>query len=225
MSLQLQPQTEATQTAGAHSIHKIDSAAIDPLREQLHVQGPLVMYVGNLESYQGIDLLVESFAQVLLQEPTAHLVAIGGNRNDIQKYISQTQQYKIARNVHFVGPRPIAHLKHYLAQADILVSPRTQGSNTPMKLYSYLDSGKALLATNLTTHTQVLETEQYPEMAYLAQPEAADFAAGLLHLIKHPELRERLGQSAQNYIEKEHTYKAFSRKINTLYDWLQQELA
>lgn len=224
MSTQLQTQAEAEQALGTPPVPATNPPAIDPLRELLCIEGALIMYVGNLESYQGIDLLLESFTQVLPAAPTTHLVAIGGNHNDIQKYKAQAKQHQIDQNVHFVGPRPIAHLKHYLAQADILVSPRIQGDNTPMKLYSYLDSGKALLATNLTTHTQVLETDRYPEMAYLAQPEAADFAAGLLHLINHPDLRDRLGQAAQGYIEQEHTYAAFSRKINSLYDWLQQEL-
>lgn len=59
--------------------------------------------------------------------------------------------------MHFLGAQPVALLSAvYLAQADILVSPRSKGSNTPMKLYSYLASGKPILATNLWTHTQVL---------------------------------------------------------------------
>ena len=55
-------------------------------------------------------------------------------------------------------------LASLLAQADVLVSPRTRGNNTPMKIYSYLDAGRAVLATDLPTHTQVLT----PECARLA---------------------------------------------------------
>lgn len=169
-------------------------------------------------------MLLESFIHVLPQAPDAHIVAIGGTPEDIDKYQTLASNYSISANVHFIGPRPIAHLKQYLEKADILVSPRTQGNNTPMKLYSYLDSGKALLATNLTTHTQVLAADQAPEMAYLANPDAHDFGAGLLHLINHPNVRETLGRAAQSYIAREHTYTAFSHKLNTLYDWLTQEL-
>ena len=193
----------------------------EPLKERFYIEGSLLMYVGNLEQYQGIDLLLESFAQVLQVNPTAHLVVIGGNPDDIQRYQAQAAQYKIEANVHFIGPRPIQQLKQYLAQADIVVSPRIQGNNTPMKLYSYLDSGKALLATNLTTHTQVLNEQ----IAWLAEPNAEAFAAGMLHLIAHPELRQDLGVAAQAYIAKNHTYEAFSQKLSTLYDWLQGELS
>jgi len=194
---------------------------IDSLKAQFNIAGELLMYVGNLESYQGIDLLLASFAEALNQAPTARLVAIGGNPSDIQKYQAQAQQLGIGQQVHFIGPRPIAQLKQYLDQADIVVSPRVHGNNTPMKLYSYLDSGKALLATNLTTHTQVL-TDQ---IAWLADPEVSSFAEGIAHLIAHPELRQQLGKAAQAYIAHSHTYEAFSRKLKTLYDWVEDDLS
>ena len=50
-----------------------------PPGERLEYGGPKVMYVGNLESYQGIDLLLEGFALAAQQHPQAHLVVIGGN--------------------------------------------------------------------------------------------------------------------------------------------------
>jgi len=34
--------------------------------------------------------------------------------------------------VHFLGPRPIAALDGLLRRADVLVSPRLKGLNTPM---------------------------------------------------------------------------------------------
>ena len=51
-----------------------------------------------------------------------------------------------------------------LLAADVLVSPRLKGLNTPMKIYSYLDSGSAVLATRLRTHTQVLDDGTGPNL-------------------------------------------------------------
>ena len=51
---------------------------------------------------------------------------------------------------------------------DILVSPRIRGTNTPLKIYSYLRSGKPIVATDLLTHTQVLS----PDVARLVAPDA-----------------------------------------------------
>lgn len=190
------------------------------LRNLCQIHGPLLMYVGNLERYQGIDLLLTSFQLTLSQVNDAHLVIIGGVCEHIEQYQQLSQQLGIHQHVHFIGKRPVEHLAHYLAQADILVSPRTQGSNTPMKLYSYLDSGKALLATNLSTHTQVLNHQ----VAWLAAPNVSEFSQGMVTLIRDETLRHQLGCSAQQLVAQNHTYEAFSTKLTGLYDWLQVKL-
>lgn len=208
--------------------------ATEPLKAQFNIAGALMMYVGNLASYQGIDLLLASFAQALQHQSShqsespsvPHLVIIGGAESDIAKYQQQAQSLEIEPYVHLIGPRPIDQLKHYLAQADIVVSPRTQGTNTPMKLYSYLDSGKALLATDLPTHNQVLKGAAVTTpISVVAKPETQAFSTAMLHLIEHPTERAALGKAAQAYIAKEHTYEAFSRKLTALYDWVENDLS
>ena len=119
------------------------------LKSAYNIAGPLLMYVGNLERYQGIDLLLDSFKLTLAHAAEARLVIIGGASEHITRYRQRARQLGVDMCVYFVGKRPVEDLAYYLAQADILVSPRIQGDNTPMKLYSYLDSGKALLATDL----------------------------------------------------------------------------
>jgi len=192
----------------------------EDLRTQLSIQGQLLMYVGNLESYQGIDLLLQSFALTLEKTDQADLVIIGGEMQDIQKYQEQCRQFGIEQRVHFLGPRPIEYLAVYLAQADILVSPRIKGNNTPMKIYSYLDSGKPLLATDLPTHTQVLDQR----VALLARPAPAQFATGMLHLVQDAGLRAQLGIAGRLLVEEKFTYKAFQKRVNGLFDWLNTEI-
>ena len=190
------------------------------LRSTYEITGPLLMYVGNLERYQGIDLLLNSFKLVVAHTAEARLVIIGGASEHIKYYRQRSRQLGIEAQVHFTGKRPVEDLAHYLSQADILVSPRIQGNNTPMKLYSYLDSGKVLLATDLPTHTQVLN----PQVAWLAAPEPQEFSQGMLQLIQNQALREQLGVEAQALIAKQHTFEAFSDKLTGLYDWLQMQL-
>jgi glycosyltransferase involved in cell wall biosynthesis len=193
----------------------------EELREKISMPGLLVMYVGNLESYQGIDLLLDSFALVLQKTTPADLVIIGGVPKDIGTYQKKARDLAIEHKVHFLGPKPIEHLGGYLAQADIVVSPRLQGENTPMKLYSYLHSGKALLATNLPTHTQVLNSR----VAMLADPAPEAFSEALVTLMCDQRLRSALGQAGQQLIEDCYSYTSFRAKIFGLFDTLEQELA
>ena len=188
----------------------------EDLTLEFGMSGPLLMYVGNLEVYQGIDLLLESFALALDRVDCASLAIIGGKPKDIEKYRAKSQSLGVHENVYFLGPRPVEYLNEYLSQADILVSPRTKGQNTPMKLYSYLHSGKAVLATDLPTHTQVLSRQ----VSMLARPTPEDFSEAMVSLIGDSALRTELGDGGKRLIEERYTYAAFRERLNGLYDWL-----
>jgi glycosyltransferase involved in cell wall biosynthesis len=193
---------------------------VGSLRRELDAASILLMYVGNLEPYQGIDLLLESFALILTQTDQADLVIIGGEAADIQKYRKKAEHLGIERKVHFLGPKPVEDLAGYLLEPDILVAPRIMGKNTPMKIYSYLHSGKPVLATNLPTHTQLLSSD----VAMLADPSPEAFARGMFQLIEDERLRVRLGRAGQRLIEEKYTYPVFREKVNSLYNWLKSEI-
>lgn len=193
----------------------------DDIRKLLsHPNSLIVMYVGNLETYQGIDLLINSFSLAAKATDQADLVIIGGQETDIQSYSNLSKQLAISHRVHFLGPRPVEDLSKYLAQADILVSPRIKGKNTPMKIYSYLGSGKAVLATSLETHTQVL-TDQ---ISVLAEPVPEPFSQGLLTLIQDAELRRALGTAGRELIQANYSFSAFRSRVNNLLDWVQVQI-
>jgi glycosyltransferase involved in cell wall biosynthesis len=180
---------------------------------------PVAMYVGNLEHYQGIGLLLEGFRHALIRVPTAHLVIVGGLTEDIAHYGRRAIQLGIASRVHFLGQRPISELEALFQRADVLVSPRLKGLNTPMKIYSYLDSGTAVLATRLRTHTQVLDDRT----AYLVEPEPEALGDGLAELLSNPVLRERLASQAKAYVQREFTPEAARRKLGSFYTMMESK--
>ncbi len=181
---------------------------------ELNNEQPVVLYVGNLEHYQGIDLLVEAFARVSEHESRPRLVVIGGTPESIEAYQRKAALLGCESTVNFLGPRPVSRLKDYLAAADIVVSPRVKGNNTPMKIYSYLHSGRALLATDLATHRQVLDEE----ISVLAPAEVLGFAEGLRTLLDSPELRKTIGENAQRRAEALYTLSAFETQLTALYN-------
>jgi glycosyltransferase involved in cell wall biosynthesis len=184
----------------------------EDLRGEFGIDGPMAMYIGNLEAYQGIDLMLEAFSRAL-ETVDATLVVIGGKPADIRKYREQARGLGIAGRVRLVGPRPVSRLAEYLQQADVLVSPRTRGNNTPMKIYSYLHSGVALVATDLPTHTQVLNED----IAELAAPDAASFGRAMAGLLENEALRGEKSRRAAEYARREHSFESFRRSVQTLY--------
>jgi glycosyltransferase involved in cell wall biosynthesis len=105
----------------------------------------------------------------------------------------------------FAGERPAAEIPSYLLAADLLVSPRSRGTNTPLKIYQYLRSGKAIVATRLLTHTQVLSDQT----AILTTATPQDFADGILAGLKDPAHAAAVGRRAQELAETKYSYEAY----------------
>jgi len=187
------------------------SGEVEDLRRHLEPGDILALYVGNLERYQGVDLMLEALAK--LESPPLKFVAIGGNAESVADYRARAAALGLSETAIFVGPRPLQQLGRYLEQADVLVSPRLSGHNTPMKLYSYLGAGKAVLATRIRSHTQVLSDDN----ALLVEPTAASLAHGLDALLYSPPLRKRLGRKAGRLAETRYSLTHFRASIASAY--------
>ena len=210
-------------TVTLHDISQLDDPDdSDPerLRQEIDAEGPVFLYVGNLEPYQGIDLLLESFQVAQRREPALTLVIIGGSPEDIDHYRARASELGIKEDTEFLSPRPFEHLGDYLSGADVLVSSRSEGINTPMKIFPYLHSGRPVLATDLRTHNQVLTGDE----AFLAPDDPEGFAEGILELARDPSLRTRLGQNGRAFVERNHTFEAHRERLNEAYDWIEENL-
>jgi spore maturation protein CgeB len=130
-----------------------------------------------------------------------------------------SRELGVAESVTFVGPRPVSELGPLMERADVLVSPRIEGINTPMKIYSYMSSGRALLATDLPTHTQVLNDSR----ACLVSPDAESMAAGITRVSESAEYRERIAAAAKERAQENHTYNEFRDTVHNMYSQFEKE--
>jgi glycosyltransferase involved in cell wall biosynthesis len=166
---------------------------------------PLVLYAGTFEAYQGLDLLFDAMAIVRQTRPDARLILVGGKPEQVRHAVSRAEAVGIAPVTMFLGERPASDIPAYLLAADVLVSPRSRGTNTPLKIYQYLRSGKPIVATRLLTHTQVLSDDT----AILTVPSAADFASGILTAIGDSARSAALGRRAKDLADTKYSYDAY----------------
>ena len=191
-----------------------DSQVPESLRTEFDLTGPLIMYVGNLEHYQGIDLMLAALEQLHARGAYEwSAIIIGGKQEDIAHYRDVAAQRGLDKRVVFSGPRPLGLLSGYLEQADILMSPRSKGVNTPLKVYSYMMAGKALVATDIASHTQVLDES----CAKIVPPEAHAMADALEALLVNREQRRELGRVVRKRALERHSRQAYERILLSAY--------
>jgi glycosyltransferase involved in cell wall biosynthesis len=166
---------------------------------------PLVLYTGTFEAYQGLDLLFASMRTVLAVRPDARLVLAGGRAEQVVAARHEAAAVGIGDAVIFAGQRPAEEIPAFLDAADVLVSPRSLGTNTPLKIYQYLRAGRPIVATRLLTHTQVLDDE----IAFLTEPTPEAFGAGVLAALADPERARAVGARARRLAETKYSYEAY----------------
>jgi glycosyltransferase involved in cell wall biosynthesis len=174
-------------------------------RYGLDASAPVVLYTGTFEAYQGLDLLFAAAPDVLRARPDTRFVLAGGAPAQIAHFKAHAHGLGIDAQVVFTGERPASEIPDLLAAADVLVSPRSRGTNTPLKIYQYLRSGRVIVATRLLTHTQVLDDG----VAILTDATAAAFANGILQAIDDPAAAARIGEAAARLAATKYSYEAY----------------
>jgi len=173
---------------------------------------PVILYAGTFEAYQGIDVLVRAFALVAVKRPDARLWLVGGTEAQVRRARELVTELGLTDACVLTGVVPKAQALRYTADAAILVSPRLHGTNTPLKIYEQLASGKPLVATRIWSHTQVLDEK----VCYLVDPEPQSMADGLLLALADLGRTTERPQNARALYEREYARPVYEGKIRRL---------
>jgi glycosyltransferase involved in cell wall biosynthesis len=173
-----------------------------------------VVYTGGFYVGRGIELL----HRLARQNPEIQFIWAGGTPHSVDEW-QQVLNDEGLDNVCLTGFIDNMNIPLYQAAADILAMPfstmiaGSSGGNSveicsPMKMFDYLASGRAIMASDLPVLHEILHNDN----ALLLPPD--DFEAwykGLARLVADHRLRQALGDKA--------------RKDASQYSWLKRESA
>lgn len=198
----------------------VDDKIIDKLLTRFGINNKKrVVYTGNLESYQGIDLLLDAWALLSHCDTIrnkAVLVIVGGDKKRILQYKKIATKKNISNSIKWVGQRPSKEMAMWMAIADVLVSPRREGENTPLKLYSYMASSRPIVATDIKSHSQVLDDS----VAFLAKPEPMSLGKTIHKSLNDKILSAKKSQKALALSNTKFSYSEFRKKLLCSYEEL-----
>lgn len=172
-----------------------------------------IVYTGNLDPRQGVAELVAALPQVVARHPDAGLLVVGGEPGQIAALQCQAAAQGLADQLVCVGRQPPERMPAYMAVAAVLVSPRLEAFVTPLKVFSYMASGRPIVATDLPTHTAVLDRD----CAILVPPTAEGLAEGIVEALDQPRHATELGQRARRRVLRDHSIDRFRRQIHDVY--------
>ena len=189
--------------------------AVQCLREGLGLSGhgPVVLYSGSFEAYQGLPELIAAVPAVRARVPGVTFVLVGADRANGLVAHAGAEELVASGALRIVDRQPRAEMAAYLALADVLVSPRAYGGNLPLKVFDYLAAGRPIVATDIPTHRTVLSEDR----AVLVAPRTEALAEGILTVLGDPARAARLAAAARRYAQTHLGWTRFVDSVEDLY--------
>lgn len=194
------------------------------LREELGLTGKKVLvYTGNFEPYQGVELMLEGLGRLLAMNPSVsndlRLLIVGGGSKEGDRMRSMRQRardFGVESKTIFTGDRPEGEMGSFMALASGLVSPRMAGAHTPLKVYTYMSAQKPILATRIPAHIGVLSDSN----AYMGEPNPDSLARAMETLLGELDsaAAAKRVEAAKSLVDERFSRRTFVQKLDSLYN-------
>lgn len=173
-------------------------------------EGPMVVFSGNLAEYQGVDLLLQSFARLRSAFPRARLELV--TDSDPSELLRQAAGRGLADAVSSVDA-DYASLPAKLAEAQVLVNPRPHCEGVPQKLLNYMAAGRPIVT--FAGSAALLKHERTGLL--VADGDVHGFADAIARVLRDPDLGQRLGRAARETVVAGHGWSQVAENVEAVY--------
>jgi len=170
-----------------------------------------LIYTGNLDAYQDLELLFQALLRLKQRRQDFQLVI--ASHSDPLPYLKRTAELGVDDVILFITATSFARVAQLLQLSDLAVMPRSSWSGFPIKLVNYMAAGKAVLACQGSAKGLI-----HLENGYIVPNSGVEeFTAALDTLLSDQQLRDRLGRAARQTAIQHHNWARLAREIEAMY--------
>ncbi|MDL1909445.1 glycosyltransferase family 4 protein [Chloroflexi bacterium CFX6] len=179
---------------------------------------PLLVFVGSFYQWHDVVALLKAFALVSKTHSEARLLLVGDGA-ERERMMRISVDLGLEGAAQFTGFVTHAEVVRYVNAADIAVVPvpsmKQEMWLSPMKLFEYMASGKAIVASAMGQIKDVIRDGENG-LLVPAGDEAA-LAGALERLIVDVALRVRLGRQAREDAVKDHSWEGYLSRLEDVF--------
>jgi glycosyltransferase involved in cell wall biosynthesis len=154
----------------------------------------VVVYLGVLSAYQGVDHLLEAVPHVLSCVPQAYFLVMGYPDED--KYRQRAHDLGIADHVNFPGRIDYDQAARYLALGEVAVGPKLSETESNGKLYNYMACALPTAAFDTPPSREILGDLG----VFAPRGDATALANAIVGLLQDPAEAQELGQKLRERV-------------------------
>ncbi len=171
----------------------------------------IIVFLGVLTEYQGVDLLLDAVPAVIRQRPDAHFLVMGFPNE--AHYRSLAAARGIGQAVTFTGRVPYEQAPRWINLGEIAVSPKRSLTEANGKLLNYMACGRPVVASDTPVNREMLGEAG----VYVAVGDAAALAARLVEMLVDPGEARARGAALRVRAEEEFAWPVLIERLEALY--------
>ncbi|MEW6487638.1 MAG: TIGR04063 family PEP-CTERM/XrtA system glycosyltransferase [Thermodesulfobacteriota bacterium] len=188
-------------------------------REKWGLRGrTVVAFLGSFYHFEGLDVLLEAAARLAPEMPELAVLLVGGGETEVLLR-QRAHDLGLGGTIIFAGRVPHAQVPGVYALAEVLAYPRKPMRLTelvtPLKPLEAMAMGKALIASDVGGHRELVTDGETGLLHRAGDPEA--LAAGLGRLVRDAQLRRVLGERGRAWVRRERTWHRNAQAYAALY--------
>jgi glycosyltransferase involved in cell wall biosynthesis len=167
----------------------------------------VVLFSGHLEEWAGVNLLYD-LAEKLNAEVSEALILLVGAGASVSDLFEKLVSKNLGHMISHAGLHPYDEMPKFTAASDIAlcIFPDTPVSHaaSPLKLFEYLASGRAVVATNVAGTAEIIDADS----GILVSPsDIGNICEAVVTLCRDKSLRKKLGNQGRALVVEKYDWK------------------
>jgi len=183
----------------------------------------IILYLGRLYAFSGVDNLILKFHKILDQIPEAKFLIVGkGELLEKIKYL--TKNMKLENKVIITGQQSYELVPDFINLANICVNPFKIFGMTnkivPTKIYQYLSCGKPVISSDLRGTKKMLPPYQ---SGVIYESNIDSIVNKIIGLLKNEDKLKELSKNGLEFIRGKYSNEIVAEKIEDILKALKRE--
>ncbi len=172
----------------------------------------VVVYLGGLDLYKGVETLLDAFPAVLRAVPEAFLLLMGYPHED--RYRARAVALGIGDSVRVTGRIPYQEAPRYLTLGDIAVAPKRSQTEANGKIYTYMACGLPTVAFDTVVNRDILgDLGVYVQ----ALDDARGLADSIVALLQNDARRLHLAEQVRARAVRQYSWDQVAERLEAAY--------
>jgi glycosyltransferase involved in cell wall biosynthesis len=181
-----------------------------------------ICFVGAMEFWQGLEVLLQAMASVAQEKEEARLMLVGPG-SQRASLLRQAEELGIADRVVLAGAVARRTVPLCIGASDICVAPVIAAEHCPIKVFEYLACERPVVASDIPAIAEVLKASG---SGWLSKPGCPkDLAAKMLEALNTSDAeKSEMGRHGRQVVVERYSWRSVARRVlnNAGWSWMGQ---